>query len=253
MKKAFIVFFLVIGCMMAPFSIKAKSPDSTQAVLHDFVNAIMKKDDRLAKKLIKPSVKIPEIRENTPIQGVQTLPSPHRNARILLAHFEREYFDNNSFAERIAFIWEVYVENNKISRIKVLSDLSNPLMNEPIKEYQEKFNKQLLVPAYFPFKITHVQGNVVYNEAIWFYRNKNGKLSLQATPHSGKLGPLKDYRSLILKNGLEAFIIEIQAGYQVIFHYDDIQYTVKLEGEKKLYQPLEKELIDVVESMFPND
>ncbi|MBI0578742.1 hypothetical protein IEC97_15365 [Neobacillus cucumis] len=249
MKKAFIVFLLIM--LMAPISLKAKSPDPSQTVLHDFAIAIMKKDERLARKLIKPSVKIPEIRENTPIQGIETLPSPHKNARILLARFEREYFDNQSFTERIAFIWEVYVENNKISRIKVLSDLSNPFMNEPIKEYQEKYNKQLLVPAYFPFKVTHVQGNVIYNEAIWLYRNKNDKLSIQATPHLGKLGAIKDYRALVLKNGQEAFIKEIPAGYEVTFLYDDIQYTVKLEGEKKLYQPTEKELIDVVESMFP--
>ncbi|OIK06061.1 hypothetical protein BIV60_27450 [Bacillus sp. MUM 116] len=250
MKKAFIIFLLII--LAAPISMKAKSTDSTQIVLRNFVMAIIKKDERLAKRLVIPSVKIPEIRENTPIQGVQTLPSHHKNARILLAHFEREYFNNNTFAERIAFIWEVYVENNKISRIKVISDLSNPFMNEPIKEYQEKFNKQLLVPAYFPFKVTHVQGNVIYNEAIWFYRNKNGKLSIQATPHSEKLGALEEYHALTLRNGQEAFMKDIPAGYQVTFLYDDIQYTVKLEGERKLYQPLEKELIDVVESMFPN-
>ncbi|MED1471236.1 hypothetical protein [Bacillus salipaludis] len=250
MKKAFLVYLLIMW--MAPISIMAKSSNVTQTVLQDFVIAIMKKDERLARKLINPSVKIPEIRENTPIQRIETLPSPHKNARILLARFEREYFDNQSFTERIAFIWEVYVENNKISRIKVLSDLSNPFMNEPIKEYQEKYNKQLLVPTYFPFKVTHVQGNVVYNEAIWFYRDKTGKLSIQATPHLGKLSVLKDYRALILKNGQEAFIKEILAGYQVIFLYEDIQYTVKLESQKKHYQPTEKELIDVVESMFPN-
>ena len=50
--------------------------------------------------------------------------------------------------ERIAFIWELIVKDEKISHIKVIHDRTKPLLEEAklVKEYQLKFHRRVLVP-----------------------------------------------------------------------------------------------------------
>jgi hypothetical protein len=88
----------------------------------------------------------------------------------MIGRFEEKCLDVrfDRCPQRIAFIWEITVNNNKISKIKVISDVSNPHMNELIftKQYKDKFNKEILVPAYFPFRMTHVSGEIIGENCI---------------------------------------------------------------------------------------
>lgn len=160
-------------------------------------------------------MKIPELRENTPIMGLGTLPSTNKNTVILIGYFN-DCMDGrpNECAERIANIWEVSIKRNKISMIKVISDVANPHMNELIvtKEYKEKFNKEILVPMHFPFKMTHVNGKVIGEKIFLQYRNKEiaGVLEIEAEPTAREIvlpkrnmyKPvilIKDYKGLFIK------------------------------------------------------
>jgi hypothetical protein len=85
-----------------------------------FSRALYERDETKLRTLIEPSVKIPEIRENTPIGGLATLPSPHKNKVVMIGRFRDECLDERpgGCAERISFIWEVSIKNNKISKIR---------------------------------------------------------------------------------------------------------------------------------------
>jgi hypothetical protein len=159
-------------------------------------------------------------------------------------------------AERIAFIWEVSIKNNKISKIKVVSDAANPYMNELIvtKEYKEKFNKEILVPMHFPFKMTHVDGKVNGKKLFLHYQNKEigGALEIETEPTTGEIVLPKGnlYQPVDLVKGYKGFIGKIPIGFELIFLSDHLQYNVRLLGDGKRYQPSEKELIKVVNWMF---
>jgi hypothetical protein len=209
------------------------------------------------KSLTEPSVKIPEIRENTPISSIQSLPSPHKNSSIIIGSFRDSWDDcTGGCADRIAFIWEITINNDKISNIKVISDVANPHMNELIvtKEYKEKFNKEILVPMHFPFKMTHVNGKVTGEKIFLHYENKEiaGALEIQAEPTAGEiiLPKRNMYKPVDLKKGYEGFIGENRKGYELIFQSDKMQYSVKLLGDDKKYKASKKELIKVVNWML---
>ncbi|RBW68058.1 hypothetical protein [Bacillus taeanensis] len=82
-------------------------------------------------------------------------PSPKKNVRVIVAYFEEE------LGERIGFIWEITANNEKITDIMVVYDGSNPFMNEKkaVKEYETNYQKHILVPSKFSFKVTHVHGD----------------------------------------------------------------------------------------------
>lgn len=128
-------------------------------------------------------------------------------------------------------------------------------MNEPIKAFHKQFNKEPLVPSFFPFAVTHVEGGVSKWDAEWSYYNKQEKLIISAHPYTRSNEFLSDLKSqknkgfkpFILSNGKETFIRKLQNRYQITFIHDSIIYTVDLKGEN----PTKTQLLQAVVSMFP--
>lgn len=243
------VFLLATGIGMTSLSPKSQGFEDRLDIGHRLMIAIMKKDEHRARSMVKTSVKIPEIRENTPIVEVEGLPSPKKNTRVYIAHFKEDSFGEGAPQRRMGFIWEITTDGEKISKIKVISDMANPFMNEPIREYRKKFNKELRVPMYYPFPVTHVKGKIVGNRAEWYYRNSESKLEIRAVP-SSKVEGEQTGKAVFLKNGEKGFLKESPSVCQITFLYDGMQYTVMMNGNFK--KPLKQELIQVVESMLPN-
>ncbi|MDQ0198970.1 hypothetical protein [Neobacillus ginsengisoli] len=255
-KKSILVFLVALA-------LGVQSPTYTKAMneemrwFHQLSRALYERDGKKLNALVEPGVKIPEIRENSPIMGLSTLPSTHKDTVIMIGNFRDCMGDNQSdCGERIAFIWEVSVKNNKISKIKVISDVANPHMNELIvtKEYREKFNKEILVPMHFPFKMTHVNGKITGKKIFLQYQNKEiaGVMEIQAEPTFGEIILPKNnmYKPVELKKGYKGFIGETYKGCELIFLSDNMHYSVKLLGDHKKYNPSKKELIKVVNWML---
>jgi hypothetical protein len=255
--KKFILIFLVVITLGAQSPTYTKAMNEEMRWFHQLSRGLYERDAKKLNALVEPGVKIPEIRENSPVMGLSTLPSTHKDTVIVIGNFrdcmgERQ----DECIERIAFIWEVSFKNNKISNIKVISDVANPHMNELIvtKEYRQKFNKEILVPMHFPFKMTHVNGKVSGENIFLQYQNKEiaGILEIQAEPTAGEITLPKSnmYKPVPLKKGYQGFIGETKKGYELIFLSDNMQYSVKLLGDHKKYKPSKKELIKVVNWML---
>ncbi|MDF2700873.1 MAG: hypothetical protein K0Q49_2436 [Haloplasmataceae bacterium] len=249
--KKHMQLILFLGIVFTPMNIKAQSDDPNTSVIRQFFSAIHDRDEMKLKSLVMNStLKIPEIREVTPITSFQSFPSYKKeNSRIIIGRFGEDY-------ERFAFIWEVSFndKHDKITKIKVISDLANPHMNEQtiVKKYTIKFKKDILVPAYFPFDVTHVTGKITGNEITLYYKNKdiNNVLEIKASPQTKdhQIG----YTPITIKNGGKVFIGKKPTGYGCIFIYDNMWYEVSIyKVHEGSYKPSRKELVKVVESMFP--
>ena len=94
----------------------------------------------------------------TPIRRFLGLPSPNENVRVSIAYF----YDGDNEPERIAFIWEITSNREKITDIRVVYDGSNPFIDElkAINEYEAKNRTIVLAPSKFPFDITHIDADV---------------------------------------------------------------------------------------------
>jgi hypothetical protein len=252
-----IILFVLSVFINKPVHTSAERQNTNPNVVRKFMIEIMTNDFSKEKSFVKPSIKVPEIRENTPISGYQSLPSPKKNKKVIIAHFNKEPIGNEGFNERIAFIWELSLIKDKIAAIDVVYDGSNPFMNEPIKAFHKQFNKEPLVPSYFPFNVTHVEDYVTKSNFGWAYKNNKTQdiLKISAHPYTrsnGLLSNLKNpnnkrFKPFILSNGKESFLRKLPNGYQITFLHDSIIYTVSLEGGN-LTKP---QLLQAVYSMFP--
>jgi hypothetical protein len=112
-------------------------------------------------------------------------------------------------------------------------------MNELIvtKEYKEKYNKEILVPFHFPFKMTHVDGKINGKKLFLQYQNKEiaGALEIQTEPTAGEITLTKGnmYKPIALIKGYKEFVGKIPTGYELIFLSDNMQYNVRLLGDGK--------------------
>jgi hypothetical protein len=203
-----IILFVLSVFINKPVHTSAERQITNPDVVRKFMIAIMANDFSKEKSFVKPFIKVPEIRENTPISGYQSLPSPKKNKKVIIAHFNKEPIGNEGFNERIAFIWELSLIKEKIAAIDVVYDGSNPFMNEPIKAFHKQFNKEPLVPSFFPFAVTHVEGGVSKWDAEWSYNNNKNqdKLIISAHPYTSSNGLLSDLKSPN-KKGFKPFIL----------------------------------------------
>jgi hypothetical protein len=251
-----VIFSLLLffGGIVIPLSVEAEKMDNKQEIIHKFVLALLKKDERMLKTLVNPTVEIPEFRENTPFERIQGLPTDDKNSMVLLAHFKKE---EETGIQRIAFIWEVTVQGDRISNIRVVSDAANPFMNEQVifKEYREKFHKDILVPSHFPFTVTHVNGKITGNEVKLNYINLEikGILQIRAVPHNENEIEIKDsgYAPVTLNNGIKGVLGKTPTGFELIFHHDAMQYNIKIhEVDGGSYKATKNDLIQVVDSIM---
>lgn len=248
MRKILIIL-VTLGLFVS--SSQLASATQNRNVVSKFMIALVKRDEKLAKSYVDSDVKIPEIRENTPFRGFTGLPSSKQDVRVVIA-----YFEDDLSGERIAFIWEVTANNEKIKDIRVVYDGSNPLMNEQItvKEYEAKFHKQVLVPSHFPFEITHVHGDIYEDELILRYRNVDikGLVQIKVAPKTHELEMFKRKNDTLytLKNGAKAlYQRDVPAAYQLIFQQDGLQYYVGIGKHIKKKFTVD-DVIKIVESML---
>ncbi|MGM0884999.1 MAG: hypothetical protein ACQEXQ_28650 [Bacillota bacterium] len=203
-----------------------------------FANAILRNDLDEAQKYVENDfVQIPEVRERSPISGIQLVSSPEEDVKILLAHFDDEVLEG----ERLAFIWELTVKGNRITKIRVLFDGANPLVDEVklIREYQKKFKRHVLVPTEFPFEITHFNGYVDDNESLELvYRNNelNGFFRVKASPIVVELDRYKgkDDVYYLLKDGTKALYRSFDLGYELRFQKKGMHYTIAIGNKRML-------------------
>ncbi|MGM0806362.1 MAG: hypothetical protein ACQET8_16585 [Bacillota bacterium] len=249
-----IILFVLSIFINKPVHTSGEMQITNPDVVRKFMIAIMTNDFSKEKSFLKHSIKVPEIRENTPISGYQSLPSPKKNKKVIIAHFNKEPIANDGPIERIAFIWELSIIKDKIAAIDVVYDGSNPFMNEPIKAFHKQFNKKLLVPSYFPFNVTHVEDYVTKSNFGWAYKNNKTQdiLKINAHPYTRPNRLLsnlknKEFKPFILSNGKESFSRKLPNGFQITFIHDSIIYTVDLKGEN----PTKIKLLQAVDSMFP--
>lgn len=83
--------------------------------------------------------------------------------------------------------------------------------------------------------------NFMTNNQLSFPNN-----SIQISPKE------KGYTPIALRNSKNGLIGKTPTGYELIFLYDKMQYNVKLYCVNDHYKPSKKELVEVVDSMFPN-
>jgi hypothetical protein len=221
-------------------------------VLRDFVSALGKQDEQLAKSYLERGVVLPELKENTRFRSIAGLRSPKPNKKVLVAYFE----DEDKELERMAFIWEVTTKNEKITDIRVVYDGSNPFMNEAkaVKEYESKIHKTVHVPTNFPFKITHIDADVYQDVLTLRYRNLDvkGTVQLKVVPKARELEKFKagSDQFYTLKDGTKAlYQSSFQPAYQLIFQHDDLQYYVGI-GKHIKQKVTVNDLIQIAESML---
>jgi hypothetical protein len=77
--KIYIFSFLLVAFLSLPPSALADSQFQRKTVIHQFIKAFYENNRSKLDSLKEPSVIIPEIREQTPIRGFETLPSPRKN------------------------------------------------------------------------------------------------------------------------------------------------------------------------------
>lgn len=230
----------------------AESQTDTDNTIRLFLEAWMKKDENKAQSYLMEGVKIPKLKESTPIRSIAGLPSPTKGVKVMVA-----FFDGELGGERIAFIWEVAVKNERITQIRVIHDGTNPFMEEAklVKEYEKKFNKNILVPSKFPFEITGCHGSINDKELSIYYRIEsiNGFLKITVSPISVDLDKYKGKtdKFYTLDDGTRAIYRgEFDLGYEMRFQKDGLQYTVVIGNKKELKKKFKAEdLIRIVESM----
>ncbi|WP_186577977.1 DUF4367 domain-containing protein [Aquibacillus kalidii] len=219
-------------------------------VVSEFAYALISKGKEEVNNYVVSDVTVPEIRENTQLREVSEYHSPKENVSVLVANFD----DGENKPERTAFIWEVTSKEDKITNIRVLYDGSNPFMNELkiIKEYNNKYDKEILGLSKFPFDITHIDGEILGNKATINYMNpkNNQTLQVDVTPTEKNISSLKgkdDANQYYLKNGTKALCLEDNSNnYKLVFQYDNLQYTITIDG----IDTHPNDLIYVANSMF---
>ncbi|WP_145321641.1 hypothetical protein [Paenibacillus xylanexedens] len=213
--------------------------ETRQGPVNRFAKAILRNDlDEAQKYVEKDYVQIPEIRGNSQISGVQLVSSPKSDVKYLLAHFNDEFLEE----ERLAFIWELIIKEDRITKISILFDGANPLVDEArlIREYQLRFKRDVLVPSGFPFKITHFDGYVDSNESLeLIYRNKalNGFFRVKVFPVVVELERCKGKDDVYyqLKDGTKAlYRPKFELGYELRFQKNGMQYTLAIGNKKML-------------------
>lgn len=206
---------------------------------YEFAKAIARKDLNLAQKYVEDFVQIPEIRESSGIHRCQLVSSPEEGVKIMVAHFKDEVLKG----ERLAFIWEITVKYDRITRIRVLFDGANPLVDEArlIREYQNRYRRDVLVPTEFPFKkVTQFNGYIEDDSSlVLVYRNDemNGFFRVIASPITLELERYKgrDDVYCTLKDGTKAlFRLKFELGYELRFQKNGMHYTLAIGNKKYL-------------------
>ncbi|NRF89851.1 hypothetical protein HQN89_02200 [Paenibacillus frigoriresistens] len=250
------ILVLTISSLFAVRNVQAQQP---KKVVEKFINHLIEKEqDAAMRYLYSQSVKIPELVETKPIGGFNVLTTPQRNdTQIVVAYFKGE-----PGQERIAFIWEVIVKDEKISYIQVIHDGTKPLLEEAklVKEYQLKFHRRALVPTEFPAEITGFHGfiterNETQAEILdlgYGMESLNSYLHITVIPSTENLDRYiwKNTEILKLKDGTKVlYNANFDLGYEMRFQKDGLNYKLTV-GKKNLSKKFTvDDLLKIADSM----
>jgi hypothetical protein len=250
-KKLILTVLLSFGIVLScnSHSVMAESP---RDVVEKYIKALIHKNNMLAQSYLHSVDTMPEIKLSTPIEEFKVVNTPLKDTKVVVAFFKGEVG-----GERIAFIWELTVRDEKISRIKIIHDGTNPFLEEAklVKEYEMKYQRNLLVPTKFPFEITGIEGYIHNQRLLLRYRSEpiNGFLQFTVSPVSVELerykGKYDEYH--ILKNGTKVlYRTKFDLGYEIRFQKDGLHYTVVIGNKKFLKKKFTlDDLIQIAESM----
>jgi hypothetical protein len=254
MKRKMIIGVLLSAyCMLFAFNSASAEPQND--VVNHFINYIISNERESAKQyLFDKEMKIPEITENTPISGFVILPTPQRNDTNVVV----TYFKGEVGGERIAFVWELVVRDEKISYIQVIHDGTKPLLEEAklVKEYQLKYHRRVLVPYEYPAEITSFNGYIAEeNEVLhlgYGMESLHSFLHITIFPITENLDQDigKNTEILKFKDGTKVlYNANFDLGYEMRFQKDGLNYKIQV-GKKNLSKKFTlDDLMQIAESM----
>lgn len=252
MRKLSIYLFVLSFCFLS--SVKSVMAVShPQKVVDEFMHNLLKDNRKSLKTYLFDGVYIPEINKDSPVSEYVLVPTPQRKDTILVvAFFEGEVRD-----DRVAFIWELVVKNDKISRIETIHNSTIPLLEEAklVKEYELKFQKKLLVPVYFPFEITDFDGYLDNDFLNLTYRSEsiNGMLKISVSPVVRQLKNFKTKQDELhtLKDGTKVlYRTNNPVEYGIIFQKDGLQYSIGIGNKGHLKKKFSlNDLLQIADSM----
>jgi hypothetical protein len=257
-KMRKILLFTLVLTMSSFFDSKYVEAEPRK-VVDTFINHVIKKEQDAARQyLYSESVKIPELIETKPIEGFNILTTSQRNdTQNVIAYFKGE-----PGGERIAFIWEVIVKDEKISYIQVIHDGTKPLLEEAklVKEYQLKIHRRVLVPTEFPAEITGFLGYITEkNETLpeildlgYGMESLQSYLHIAVFPVTENLDRFKwkNTEILKLKDGTKVlYNANFDLGYEIRFQKNGLNYKMAV-GKKNLSKTFTiDDLMKIAESM----
>lgn len=116
--KLMLTFLLVLGVFFS--SIQLTFADPFERVEVKLIDAIAKKNEKLAQSYLAEGVKIPRLKDNKPIGGYVILPTPRKGVSVLVAHNRESGSLGGGESKVITLIWELTVKNNQITNINVI-------------------------------------------------------------------------------------------------------------------------------------
>ena len=233
MTKIVSVFMAVSFVLIHLQTVKAASVAVTNA--SEFViEYYIENNEELARSYLDENVTIPEVRENTPINRVTSYPSPDENVSVVISYFEDERISRRS--GRIAFIWELTVEGEKITDIRVVYDGANPFINESnlINQFESQSKTNILIAREHPFEVNQIDGNVDNGRLELNYRNTETEALLQITvePNATELEDVQVNNDQIytLSNGLKA--LYKPDSDQFLLQDNNLLYSIHIEVDE---------------------
>lgn len=251
MKRNMIILITLGILFLSTQTVMATPPFKEGNVVSNFIHTLVRNGEKEARSFTVPDVKIPEIREKTPITGFSGLNSPNENVRVIIGYFE----SGENEPERIAFIWEVTSNKEKVTDIRVVFDGSNPFIDEAkaIQEYQDKMNTPILAASEFPFDITHIDADIDKDTLMLRYRNADlqGLVQIKIVPTDTDLKKLKGENDeyYTLKSGTKALYQNVPTAHQLIFQHKNSRYSIGISKTTKKDITVE-DLLKIANSMF---
>lgn len=117
--KRILIFLISFGIFFSSIQTTFASEPSHRVEVK-FIEALMKKDEKLAQSYLVEGVTVPQLKEKTPIGGYSGVPSPNKDVTSVLVAYFRDLGALGETTNRIAFIWELTVKNDKITNINVI-------------------------------------------------------------------------------------------------------------------------------------
>ncbi|OCT13337.1 hypothetical protein A8709_03535 [Paenibacillus pectinilyticus] len=258
MKKRVNFLFLLLT-LSSLFASKDAQAEQPKKVVEHFINHVIKNEHDLARSyLFDTRLAIPELKETTAIGKFNVLTTPQKkDTQVVVAYFKGE-----PGGERVAFIWEIIVRDEKISYIQVIHDGAKPLLEEAklVKEYQLKYHRRVLVPTEFPAEITGFHGymtekNGTLPETLdlgYGMESLHSYLHIAVFPVTEHLDRFiwKNTEILQLKDGTKVlYHANFDLGYEIRFQKDGLNYKLAV-GKKNLSKKFTvDDLLKIAESM----